>query len=371
MDRAIFNQRNDDTKMFDAHKKIHNAYELAYYLDMMLEDDCYSLSVINDNQIYGIIDGVEFEVEYYGGNFIMVKVEAAAEGVERCIKRALKPVMWNMRGKDGLDETITYIMGDETCSVRVSVWDFDNPEATINEVLNDIALGKVVAYNIESKSLNKGTEELLKRIYYGTYIDFLPHQRVLEIDKYSEFELFFSIKSLQDEMDKAASVSADTEEAFIQGEAERRLCNYFFHYLVQQSRKFGVRVNPPAMEAPELSPEFKCWMSWWGEAFERLTKQDPDILEKWKSLPGGYDAQFRPAQPFERYLEQYMQALREKEERARMEIIRQHQEAKIRDEQRRKTLNGRFETLLETIKTEAEELAKGNGNDNPFGDFGY
>lgn len=373
MDKAFFNDIDNDSKMFDTHKKVRDAYDLAYYLDFMFDEVYHSISVINDNQVYGIIDGVEFSVEIYGGTFLMLKVETGADDVERYIKRALKPVMWGMRSKDimGLDETATYIVGTELeGATSVSVWDFESPEITVNEILDDIAKGKIFAYNVESKYLNKNSEELIKRIYYGTYIDFLPKNRVNEIENYSEFEMFFSIKSLQDEMKKELA-PASSEEAFYKNEAERRLCEYFFHYLVQCTRRFGVNVNPPAIQPPALSVEFECWMTWWGEAFKTLIEQKPNILEDWKTLPNGYDANFYPKTPFKQYLSQYKQKLKEKSESSRSEMMRRQKEAKLRDEQRRKTLKGRFDTLLETIKTEAEDIASDKNNTSPFGDFDF
>lgn len=369
----------EESNLFDEHIKVRDALGLAHYVGTMLGDQA-AIENYNEREIFGFYKNAEFSIAFYGGDFLMLKVEDGADKEEIEIKRILKPVMWGITsGRTDVfsDEILSYSVGDDggvpgSC-FNVTIWDFANPMATIDAFLDDIAKGKIFAYNVVSKYMGISGEKLFEKIFYGTYSNFLSQERINEINNYSEFELFFTLKSVSKELQtleanvvKARKTPIEHEEST----AQRRLYNYFFQYLVQQTKRFGVKVNKPSITPPEPTEEFECWMKWWGEAFEKLLEAKPNVLEEWKVYENGYDENFRPEIPFNEFYKMYLVQKQAEAKRKQEEFLRAQKEQEEADKLRRKTLGGRVTSLFDAIKDEAEKIVDENNNQiNPFGNF--
>lgn len=297
---------------YDKHLNVKDVDDLEEYIFGMLRSKFghyvdYNFVSINDNELVAMFAGVPFAVEYERGKnaTLIVKVDAYKKGKEvlETIKRIVSPVMWY------IDENAKNPRNYVAPLVRYKVdgyeyytWDVFNPEDRLDFMAFDIFVLKKKYDEFKIFYPDRSLEDLKNRLLYGEFLSFFDDEGRGLYDNASEFEVFSLLADLMQSEEELQYKKKTLEQ-----EIELHKYHFAIAYLIQRTKDFGVKVEPPSLEFKEPSIEFQAWYKWWLTAFDDLLDKDPDILNKWEKYENGFDPEFRPTGSFHDYEEEVRQ----------------------------------------------------------------
>ncbi len=372
----------------EVYKDVKNCIDLYEWLKYRISDskDRLLLAEVNKDVLNAALDGILFRVEMYDGTRLILKVTdyyGAADEILPELKKVIAPVIWNL-GKDQnisgehsnyRSEIISYRFKAENIftgikeNVFVSAYDVKDAKQLILDVISGLLIDKLDISKISSKypkfSYNDATEIILG----AENKSFAESKFIEEIEKCSEFELYMYTKNVIYEI---AQRIMDIKQAGGDTEKDKTLKNLQIAYgfLIAQAKRFGIFINDiPGMDILDTSSEYEAWYFWWDEAYNNLVNNHPEVLDGWKSLPDGYDENFRPSSSFDEFYELHLEILesdkRAKEEAERLQKLEKI--AEVRDilkdeinnrkqtEERKKTPQGRAENFVNDILKKSKD----------------
>lgn len=333
MEKKIDEQKEKE-KLSNLYMHIKNCKDMAKWLDYRFanSDREFALVEVEDDYLYGRLDGPLFRIEMPTETRMFLKVEdwdAEYEYVIEDLKKVIAPTIWHLgqKGKktdDYRSEVLRYTFKETDAHIPLNVnvigYDVKNPKGLIQDILLKAKLGLVRIQHLEVRYPNVTAEEIMYDSLFGTYTGFADEKYIKQINKYSEFELFMAIKSLTEEIAKYGNYLKSLPELPKYDEISQNF-TFALAYLIQQVGKFGVKIIPPSFDFVDQPPEFDAWYMWWDEAFSSLLKEKPYIMDEWKGFKNGYDPNFKPKTPFKEYLKAYMELREEEIARLRKEQL--------------------------------------------------
>ncbi len=312
------------SKVIDDHLKIRNIFDLSKYLDKKLGDLYdYSYNIENNNSLTGYIDGLFFSIIFVcdklrdtGSICCIVDDDYLDDNslLREVLKRRLTMVMWGLAGKEE-NSVCSCIMecsyDNGSNGYALMIWDTMNPKKTMFDFINSMEeYGEEGIEFSEFKIHYPITEEeLRKEFYYGTYTGNLSQENIERIQNMSEFELFYSIRTLEEEI-------ANLEEENPDGISDKAYThlNFAEEYMLAQTSKFGIKSREPHEEYEGPNYEQCVWLSWWEEALDELLEQNPNLFEDWNNkFKNGVDPNFRPKISLKKFTKKF-EAERQQEE---------------------------------------------------------
>ncbi len=373
---------NEDKQLQELYTHIEDCFDMATWLEFMLSKD-YDIAIleVENDYVYGRLDGVLFRVEMPNPNRIILKTENWGKEysyVYDKLKSAIAPTVWHLGSKKDKNkdayraEVASYKFKDDDADILVSCYDVKNPIELIQELFIQTMNGLIKIYDLEIKYPNFESEEMIHKSLFGKFDGFADKKYIDKIKNFSEFELFINIKTISEacatyynnvlrKMDKLPEYD----------EISQKLA-YALSYMVQQTERFGVNVNPPSAVFDDQPIEFDAWYYWWSEAYEDLLRQKPNVMEEWKNYKKGFDPKFRPKVPYkdflnackELYVEEFQVREAEQLKVQRTKVISTLKEVgKAKKEENKPTINAK--QLVNNIISNANQVKQDQTN-SPF-----
>jgi len=253
--------------------------------------------------IGGYLNDVEFSIEYDYQKSCVLQVEGGFPSTVKLLSTILKPLMWarHEKAKNPLNwsnPVASYITEDNR---DVLVWDTYDPVKRINGIAFDYYMGDYKVKDLQILYPGETLESLKQNFLYGEYTGFLPIKPD-EIDKFSEFELFYNIFSLSllvHEYRKAGQLLEMNVDSKIEEIA------YSMSYLLMQTPKFNIKTNKPSEYPLRLTEEQEIWTALWNETFSRAIIENPHLLEDWQKYPNDVDPNFKTFMPYDEFAKIY------------------------------------------------------------------
>lgn len=317
-----------NSKVITEHLNVRTVEQLDEYLHSILDKKYEFRSLCYDYTLKGYIDGIPFDIIFVCNPKLKNAEICLAiyddylddeKPASDLIKNLLTSVMWGLRGIENngycsciLDYDFFYPDDDYE---KIMVWDTIQPEKTIFDFLvdnehNDLPIDE---YNIYYPA---DIDEILEKFSYGKYTGNLSSETVKRIEKMSEFEIFYSIKTIMDKLEEYKNSGNDVSNSQIEN------LNYAIAYLFSKTGKFGIEPNEPCEVYVDPNQEQIIWFSWWEDALAERLSEEPKLFENWsKKFPNGIDPSFKPKLSFEKYLNEYDEIFskQEQEEEQRIE----------------------------------------------------
>lgn len=365
----------EDNDIQNLYRNIHSGNDIAEWLDFMCSKSDYSLAIedFDIDYVDGYLDGVMFRVEMPSKSRLILKTELDSSDVFDKLKRCLQPIAWNLDSGDNKRpyraEVLRYYFECDSLHMIATCWDPKNPHELANEIFQQIKNQEISVHHVAYLHPDIDLKKMILDSRYGAYTGFADKEYIEQINNFSEFELFIAIKSLSEELAEYY-VNDLSKRKKVDVDVKSKNYSYAFEYLCQQTKRFGIKVNPPANEPNDATIELSAWFSWWEDAFKKLLDQNPNIEEEWKEkFENGYDPNFRPEEPFNEYLSAYRQL---EEERAKQEALKQAQEkrqrfaevlkaeetARLEFEERKKSPFGRAKNIIININKKEQKRQK-------------
>lgn len=298
----------EDTKIINSHLNVKNHEDLVKFIENKFSHSQYrdydlDIQYISNNMIGGYLNDVEFSIEYDYKKSCILYVKGGFPSTVDLLSKILKPLMWarHEKAKNPLNwsnPVASYITEDNR---DVLVWDTYDPVKRINGIAFDYYMGDYKVKNLQIHYPGETLESLKQNFLYGEYTGFLPIKPE-EIDKFSEFELFYNIFSLSlliQEYSKAAELLEMNVNSKIEEIA------YSTSYLLMKTSKFNIKTNKPGEYPLTLTKEQEIWAALWNETFARAITENPYLLEDWQKYPNDVDPNFKTFMPYDEFAKIY------------------------------------------------------------------
>ncbi len=364
------------------YQNVQNCLDLSEWLEYRLDNNDFGFEIGDADLSYvvGNLDGVYFRVEMPTATRVILKVEDWGSEYEYVIdklRKVIAPCIWNLgsnlnRKLNGYKgEAVRYEFNSvEGELVKAIGWDVLDPEALVQELFNKTLTGQIRIERVEPCYPGADSKKMLLNSRFGVYTGFADKKYINRINKYSEFELFITLKSISEEIanyyGQVVSKKRDRETY----DPISQNYSYALSYLIQQTARFGVKVNPPSNQPSEPTVEFEAWYFWWEEAFKKLLRDNPNILEEWKSFKNGFDPNFKPSCLYKEYLEAYKELYEYANKQKTIDTIRCVADMKKVMKERKATPQGRALNLATDIVQKARK-ENSQSEENGYSDFDY
>ena len=291
--------------ILDKHLNIKTLDELADYLEDYFdkpENAKYSffIDTVNEDMILGIMGGAFFNITYEHGKRAAILVDQESPASLKMLEKLMTPVMWYIDPNS--IAPVKYaapLLRYSTPTHDVVEWETFDPETKLRNVAFEVFTNKTNCYNIQVTHPKYKLEDFREYTYFGNMDGYVPKEIQEDINNLSEFELYYNIKQLYELYNYYEKLEAKLESD--QAEAQERIM-YNIDYLLQRTKKYGVKAFEPSPEPYGLTQEQMAWYTWWDEAFTNLMEERPWTLQEWKKFPKGYDPSFRPKGSYMEYL---------------------------------------------------------------------
>ena len=366
------------------YQNIQNCMDLVEWLEYRLDNNEYSLAIADADLSYiaGKLDGIYFRVEMPKATRVILKVEDWGEEYDyiiEALRKAIAPCIWNLgsgvnRELNGYrGEAVRYefnSVDDEP--VKAIGWDVEDPEAFVQEMFIKTLTGQIKLERVEPCYPDADSKKLLLNSRFGEYTGFADKEYINQIKNYSEFELFVTIKSMSEEIAKYYNAVISQKRDRHEFDPISQNYSYALSFLMQQTTRFGVKVNPPANEPTDTTVEFEAWYFWWEEAFDKLLRENPDVLEEWKKFENGFDPNFKPDCSYQEYFEAYKELYEYENKKQVVDTIKCVADTKKVMEERKQTPQGRALNLatdiVQRVRKDTHEI---NNNEKSAFDYLY
>ena len=270
--------------IIDDHLKIKNAHMLKDYLVKRLSKkygfNPFEITHCDDNHFRGYVHNISFGVYFDVGKTCTIVVEEGWEGVLDELQNTIAPVMWKIDEKaENPDRyAIPLIRYKLPMGVSAVEWDNFNPmqkllmyarpcfdstiEPTDIDILYPITMG-----------------ELKSKLKYGEYKYAFEKEAREVVDSFSQEEIYAHIKAFNNQLNEVLSHDELTAEDYYNIDSMRFCANY----LMQLTKKYGIKVNEPSLKPVTPTPEFISWYLTIDKIYKLTSKNenvDFDELEK-------------------------------------------------------------------------------------------
>lgn len=407
-------QTNFDELNFNLQDDYKNLYQfindgndmakwLAYRLHNGHDDIEWKIENYSDTFVDGFLDDFMFRVEIYDKSRVFLKIEDGNdEETNRLVdimKKIIAPTIWHL-GKKNKDKNVfraeileysiggystqneelqifdnsAYITQEFTIPIKVVAWDVEKPLELITDLVKKHLEGEIKVSSIECYYPSADLESIMEDLYYGAYSECIDDSYAKHVQTCSEFELFYTIKVIKDEITKFSNQIRKGEHLDNRDMTIIKNYAYLYEYLVQQCRRFGIRVGFPDSKLGGQTVEFSAWYAWWEEGYNELLKENPKILEEWETTKAGFDLSFKPKTSFEDFITKFRNSILEEEMRKKVrqeEFLRVKRKISPEERQRireirnarSKTVMGRAKNLLDNLKEHtAKQITKDEKN---------
>lgn len=361
------NSENLSAKILSEHQDLYTPIDLMIYLQNYFKKRNLDFVFYLDNNdvICGEFDGVPFMIDFWGtskGKIMTLSFlqdfEEDFQEEEKMLKMALAPVMWSQqKTKKPIYAAPIYSykkLNSEICEIsNYTVWDTYNPEKNIQELAKDQLLFPDEYIEIKVFYKPELFEKAKDSLFFGNNPGKISQEHKAQIEKDGEFAIFFKLRELLDEYDKKKFDIKDERKL---DELERDF-QYAYCFLMQQTKRFGVKVNKPDPEPVEPTTEFLAWIDLWDASFSRAEQENANILVDWQNeFDCGYDPNFKPPIKLKEYLPYFeikMQVLDEIERKKEFDEFntnskKTEEETRIYNE-REKRLDGRTQNIVNEV----------------------
>ena len=298
IDRHMHVENEEDLEdfLYDMIEKNHK----NEYLDIQVKQDP---KYENEELISGYLNNVYFEVTFTPKRYMALRLGGIGTKEEIILKRILQLVMWNIDENskaplihNGEIDTIftapIYEVDFPDYDMHEVVWDTYDPEDSLKEILFQKHILEANVQNLDIFHPLFDEDELVSHLKVGEYPACLDERFIELLDTKTEFEMYLfilgkrkEITDLYKEYEESGS-SECQEDLIIKG--------YQLEYLIQKAAKmFGIKVNPPANDIVELTPEFIAWEKWWADGMQNALLNQ-ETFNQVMMGKYGYNPTFRP-----------------------------------------------------------------------------